>query len=483
MKKILMLCLSMCLWGCSVTETEVSKQPENSTIDSSQEVKNTTSYTGSVVDVALNGFQMVCDETVLFVSGPKVELKVGDEVEVVIQGVQSTLEREIELSEGDEVRVIKQAMVQLTTEDIAPDSCELIYQIKNANSFPIYVAQPKFYSVRTGLPLAHELVDEQRMKVSDELEVTMDLSTMHDLERGDYIMLVDYYKDLDSDEVIGQGASMLHVEETCIKHTMFKITSINSAYFTAEPLFDPSLKEKAVEYRIPVQLEGVMNEALGEEFKAEDLMLLTFDIRLMTCSDQVCEIPIISYEAQAGLGAAAKPVIYLYPEKTMDFSVTLDYDGELTTTYPQYRDGWHGLAKPDGTLIVDGHEYSYLFWEGIDANHYDLSKGFVVKGEDSAEFLQTTLSKMGLLPKEYNEFIVYWAPLLAENKYNLITFQQESYTDHARLTIEPKPDSMLRVFMVSQPLSEPIEVEAMEIEPFERHGFTVVEWGGYQLKK
>lgn len=106
----------------------------------------------------------------------------------------------------------------------------------------------------------------------------------------------------------------------------------------------------------------------------------------------------------------------------------------------------------------------------------------MVKGEDSAEFLQNVLSQMGLLPKEYNEFIVYWLPQLADNAYNLITFQQADYTDHARLTIDPEPDSVLRIFMVYQALNEPIDVEEMAVEPFIRHGFTVVEWGGCELK-
>ena len=46
----------------------------------------------------------------------------------------------------------------------------------------------------------------------------------------------------------------------------------------------------------------------------------------------------------------------------------------------------------------------------------DFKEGFVVKGSDSAEFLRETLSQMGLTPKEYNEFIVYWAPKLQENE-------------------------------------------------------------------
>ena len=180
----------------------------------------------------------------------------------------------------------------------------------------------------------------------------------------------------------------------------------------------------------------------------------------------------------------AKPVVYLYPEKETEVSVKLDYKGTLTCTYPKYQNGWHVIARPDGTLtnLADGKEYSYLFWEGVDGARYDMSRGYCVKGEDTAEFLQEILAKMGLTPKEYNEFIVYWLPRMEHNPYNLITFQGEAYTDIAPLTITPAPDSLLRVFMVYKPLTEPIEVEEPEIEPFVREGFTVIEWGGAETK-
>lgn len=180
---------------------------------------------------------------------------------------------------------------------------------------------------------------------------------------------------------------------------------------------------------------------------------------------------------------AYKPVIYLYPESSTEVEVKLDLNGELKCTYPEYNDGWNVLARPDGTLIdlADNEEYSYLFWEGTQNTEYDMSKGFVVKGEDTAKFLQTTLKEMGLTPKEYNEFIVYWLPQMQDNPYNLITFQQEVYTDNAVLDITPTPDSVLRVFMVFQPLENYIEVEEPILESFERVGFTVVEWGGCQV--
>ncbi len=184
-----------------------------------------------------------------------------------------------------------------------------------------------------------------------------------------------------------------------------------------------------------------------------------------------------------GFDEKAKPVIYLYPEEPTDVSVKLDVSGELAFTYPAYNDGWNVTAYPDGTLIdkATGREYSYLFWESYSYSEYDLSKGFVVKGEDTAEFLQDILGKIGLTPREYNEMIVYWLPKMQHNKYNLITFQTEAYTEEAKLYIDPSPDSLLRVFMVFKSLDEPIEIEEPEFETFERVGFTVVEWGGTDL--
>lgn len=181
---------------------------------------------------------------------------------------------------------------------------------------------------------------------------------------------------------------------------------------------------------------------------------------------------------------SAKPVIYLYPEETTDVRVELSYEGELTCSYPAYDGGWDVTAAPDGTLTdrESGLEYSYLFWEGRDEIEYDLSSGFVVRGEDTASFLQEKLAYLGLEPKEYNEFIVYWLPRMQDNPYNLITFQTDCYTEHADLLITPKPDSILRVFMAWKPLSEPLQIPQPQLTAFVRSGFTVVEWGGAEVK-
>ena len=71
---------------------------------------------------------------------------------------------------------------------------------------------------------------------------------------------------------------------------------------------------------------------------------------------------------------------------------------------------------------------------------------------------------------------------MENNPYNFISFQEEAYTDNAVLNIEPKPDSVLRVFMAWKALDTPIEAEPQEFKSFERNGFTVVEWGGAEIK-
>lgn len=179
-----------------------------------------------------------------------------------------------------------------------------------------------------------------------------------------------------------------------------------------------------------------------------------------------------------------KPVIYLYPTNQIEVSVKLDYSGKLTHTYPLYEDGWRITAYPDGTLVDDtGLEYPYLFWEGESEVDYDMSRGFCVSGVETEVFLRDKLSYLGLNEKEVEQFLDFWLPNMRTNAYNLISFQTTAYTEKAKLTITPKPDSLLRVFMTFTPLSEPKQIEEQEISPFERKGFTVIEWGGRIIRK
>lgn len=178
-------------------------------------------------------------------------------------------------------------------------------------------------------------------------------------------------------------------------------------------------------------------------------------------------------------GGVKKPVLYLYPTERTEVSVRLDFDGQITCTYPAYDDGWRVIADPDGTLTdATGQTYSYLYWEGEGKQKYDFSAGFCVAGKDTAAFLESALANLGLTRREANEFIVYWLPQMEGYDYNLISFQTDAYTDHARLQITPEPDTVIRVFMAWKPLSKAVDIQPQTLAAPERTGFTVVEWGG-----
>lgn len=183
--------------------------------------------------------------------------------------------------------------------------------------------------------------------------------------------------------------------------------------------------------------------------------------------------------------APKKPVIYLYPEQETDVHVELELtESELNTTYPKYDNGWDVTAYPDGMLLnkADGSHHKYLFWDAVNCRtRFDFSTGFCVAGSDTESFLKEKLTYIGLNEQEMNEFIVYWLPLMEHNAYNLISFQGETYTNSAKLTITPTPDSECRVFMAYVPLENAVAIEPQQLETFERKGFTVVEWGGAEV--
>ena len=160
-------------------------------------------------------------------------------------------------------------------------------------------------------------------------------------------------------------------------------------------------------------------------------------------------------------------------------------EADLSTTYPRYNNGWDVTASPDGSLLnkADGTHHKYLFWDAVNCRtRFDFSEGFCIAGCDTESFLKEKLTYMGLTEEEMNEFIIYWLSRMEHNKYNLISFQGNAYTNSAKLNITPTPDSLLRIFMTYVPLEEAVEIQPQQLDTFERNGFTVVEWGGSEIK-
>ena len=259
--------------------------------------------------------------------------------------------------------------------------------------------------------------------------------------------------------------------------TNLRITRIYSNCFFAEP----ALSFSSFPYEI--KLNGVLSDewCIGDYITCEYYYNAYYDERTMRFEADFFSIE--ESGPQHNDFVAYKPVIYLYPEKETEVSVSLDLNGKLTCTYPEYKSGWQVTAAPDGTLTdKKGQTYNYLYWEADLRANYNLSKGFCVKGEDTAAFLEIALSKLGLNRREANEFIVYWLPQMEQNPYNIISFQTSAYTDAAKLNVNPAPDTLIRVFMTFKASESYVEIPSQSLTAPARSGFTVVEWGGTQVK-
>ena len=87
-------------------------------------------------------------------------------------------------------------------------------------------------------------------------------------------------------------------------------------------------------------------------------------------------------------------------------------------------------------------------------------EGFVVKGKDSAKFLEGKLALLGLNEREAEEFIVYWLPRLEENEYNYIRFASADEINYnMQIAIDPKPESIIRIMMIYKGLDKKIDVK------------------------
>ena len=179
-----------------------------------------------------------------------------------------------------------------------------------------------------------------------------------------------------------------------------------------------------------------------------------------------------------------KPIIYLYPTEETEVEVSLGYPENITCTYPLYHNGWNVIAKPNGDLLdlVTNRKLYALYYECKNTVEFNVTPdGFVVKREDTLDFLEEKLAMLGLNEREANEFIVYWLPVLMEHEYNYIRFAtQEEIDDNMPLNISPAPDTVIRVLMVHKGYDNPPAMicKPQEFETPERNGFTVVEWGG-----
>ena len=70
---------------------------------------------------------------------------------------------------------------------------------------------------------------------------------------------------------------------------------------------------------------------------------------------------------------------------------------------------------------------------------------------------------LGLNEKEKTDFITFWLPVLLRNKLNLCSFQTEKFFENIELNVTPKPDTMIRIFLVIKKLDNPINVKEQKL--------------------
>ncbi len=175
---------------------------------------------------------------------------------------------------------------------------------------------------------------------------------------------------------------------------------------------------------------------------------------------------------------AVAPNIYLYPEETSDISVEVNVrdGGSIPYSIPQYNGGWNVTATPEGTIDDSLGFLYYDFYSGIP---YQSDSGWVINYHNFDNEISDLLTSRGLNAQEILDFIDFWKPFLTDNDW--VTFCPIDADKMVELVVEPEPVTLFReLYLVIPSKGErPVIKEPARGVPFERKGFTVVEWGGH----
>ena len=209
------------------------------------------------------------------------------------------------------------------------------------------------------------------------------------------------------------------------------------------------------------------------------------------------------------MGGCGKPVIYLYPKKDTEVSIRLDTPTTFTTQIPSYHDEWKVLAHPNGILTdlqteytdcatTDGtktgseyardaclaNQYPYLYWSGnVQEKYPNVEDGWIVDRNNLQNFLEEKLTAIGFSTKERRDFLEYWVPEMLKkdsNNFRVSFITTKRMDSFIPMSITPKPDSVYRLFMDWEPITENTILPHKEqiLPAIQRDGFTLIEWGG-----
>ena len=177
-----------------------------------------------------------------------------------------------------------------------------------------------------------------------------------------------------------------------------------------------------------------------------------------------------------------EPILYAYADPPTPIHIAPREPLSFEHTIPHGPDGWHGIAQPDGSVIVDGRRWPELFWEGRSV-WFDLpEQADVVAEEDIADYLRLALTAQGIEGRELDGFLEAWLPdLLDQGPMRIGFHSQASIEALAPLDITPQPDTLIRVLMDAVPADVAPTWDGTEPHfdaPPPRDGLVVIEWGG-----
>jgi len=244
---------------------------------------------------------------------------------------------------------------------------------------------------------------------------------------------------------------------------------------------------------------------------------VNYDLNIKNGAILLMKTPFDSYiilnevEKTERMMGGGKPVIYLYPQTESKISLKFNNPMVFNNVVPNYSKEWLVLANTQGVLkdlkpeltpcsmiketlsttyaknACEKNEYPYLYWSGAVYNSYEFPKlvsGFVVEKKNLAQFFEENLSFIGFNEKEISDFKEFWVPELNSkgNNFFVISFLQNNELDRLfPMTISPKPDSQIRIFMNWQGFDSKPEIQPQNLVKYPRNGYVLTEWGG--LKK
>lgn len=178
-----------------------------------------------------------------------------------------------------------------------------------------------------------------------------------------------------------------------------------------------------------------------------------------------------------------KPAIYLYPTKTEHIHVAVNTIGRMLVSTPTYPlGGWDVVADTNSTIMENNQTYHYLYYEAAipdSALPSSDNTGYVIAYDNLKTFFSNEMPKLGLRENESQAFSDYWRKALPRANYYKISLVPQTTLDSiAPLSINPSPDSVIRVSLNFQPLDQSVPIQNPQLPAVSRHGFSVVEWGG-----